>query len=62
MGRTRYSENPTAVSTYAYIAYNYERLGFPDAKTLRADLEYEVMRCLLKQDMGESSSKVIMKT
>ena len=30
-----------------YIAYNYERLGFPSNAVLRNDLEKEVQKCLL---------------
>lgn len=30
-----------------YIAYNYERLGFPSNAALRNDLEKEVQKCLL---------------
>ena len=37
-----------------YIAYNYERLGFPDAKTFRRDLELEIRKCLLKEDIGDN--------
>ena len=36
-----------------YIAYNYERLGFPDSKSLRRDLELEVRKCLLKEDVSQ---------
>jgi hypothetical protein len=35
-----------------YIAYNYDRLGFPDSKTLRRELELEVRKCLLKEDVS----------
>ena len=33
-----------------YIAYNHERLGFPDSKTLRRELELEVRKCLLREE------------
>ena len=39
-----------------YIAYNHERLGFPDSKTLRRELELEVRKCLLKEDINSLDS------
>ena len=37
-----------------YIAYNFERLGFPSNKVLRQEIEYEVQKCILKKPiMGD---------
>ena len=40
-----------SINLDVYIAYNYQRLGFSSNYEFRQELELEVRRCLLKQDV-----------